>query len=283
MGAPFKLPAHHDEEVRREYVRKDRVVTNAVDEMRRVLVRAIDSIVDDFEKTGKYAEPALGSMDTVSEQFYRSVLKAAAVSVEGGRSKPPGMKRLMGAPPKMPKSVASLNSLFRNKRYWARVMKRAKALSSSLRKQYLRRLRFQFGKILPLIESGELAIGDVKKKMMTAWETTKPRVETIFRTETTNYFAQTQVAFFDGDDDIIGFLFDSVKDQARTEICRSRHGLVYKPGTKALRENTPACHYNCRSHLIALANTAFNRKLVGDRSRDPALVSVVPLPRGWRK
>ena len=120
-----------------------------------------------------------------------------------------------------------------------------------------------------------------KKRMMSTFDATKSRVETIFRTETTTYFDQTQVRYFQSDPEIIGFLFDALLDSATTKICRSRHGLVYRPKTQELREVTGACHYNCRKHLIALANTEYNRKLLADPNRDPSKRKVAPLLPGW--
>jgi len=161
-------------------------------------------------------------------------------------------------------------------------MKRNKAIVDRVRKAYLAKLQRKFRAIVPRLDANAITPAEAKKEMMSAWEASKSRVELIFRTETSTYFGKTQVNFFNSDPQIIGFLFDSVRDAARTEICRSRHGLIFRPRTKLLEQNTPACHYNCRSHLIPLANTPYNRKLLDDPSRDPANHKLAPLPHGWR-
>jgi SPP1 gp7 family putative phage head morphogenesis protein len=164
-------------------------------------------------------------------------------------------------------------------------MKRSRALSERMKKQYLQKLKRKFNKIVPMLTRGEISPADAKKEMMNVWGASKSRVETIFRTETTNYFGKVQVNFFQDDDEIIGFLFDSNIDSSITDICRSRHGMIFTKehtGKNSLAYNTPALHYNCRSHLIPLANTPENRKLLEDVSRDPSKHKLAELPDDWR-
>lgn len=280
MSVPFQLPVWRRQQIRAKFARKDRVIRHAVGDVEKILHEAIEHIMTGTEK---FSEPAMRGLDAAVLNFYERVVTEAFHASKEEKGELLTHKRLMKGPPKLPDQLKSLDQVLKNRRYWSKIARRAKALSASLRKQYLMKLRKQFTKLMPLVASGEVEVSVLKKKLVEAWETSKPRVETIFRTETTNYFAKTQVAVFEDDPEIIGFLFDSVRDVSRTKICQSRHGLVYRPGTKLLQENTPACHYNCRSHLIALANTAFNRKLVNDPARDPSTHSVAPLPSGWRR
>lgn len=280
-GVPFDLPPWRKRQIKNKFRRKDKVIFRAVDAMESIMETAVDYIIDHYTQTKRYAEPTLNSMYAVSDIFYRSVIEESILSSQEEKG---DIKKLaLKAPPRMPKNFDTIENSLRDRRYWSRVLKRSKKLTDSLRRQYLKKLRGKFTSLLPLIEAGEIEIRDLKKQMMSAWDTSKSRVETIFRTETTNYFAQTQVSFFSDDPEIIGFLFDSVRDSSRTAICQTRHGLVYRPGTELLKKNTPACHYNCRSHLIALANIPYNRKLLEDPKRNPEIQSVAPLPTGWRK
>lgn len=280
MSVPFRLPVWRRQQIAAKFARQDHVVRSATEDVEKILLVAIDHIL---ESPTEFREPGFVGLDSSVVTFYERVIREAFVSSKEEKGELLTHKRLMGGPPKLPNDLKSLDQVLKNRRYWSKIMRRAKALSTSLRKQYLMKLRKQFSKLLPLINSGEADVRDVKKKLVESWRASKPRVETIFRTETTNYFAKTQVAVFEDDPEIIGFLFDSVRDSSRTKICQSRHGLVYRPGSKLLQENTPSCHYNCRSHLIALANTPFNRKLLKDPSRDPSTHSVAPLPSGWRR
>lgn len=279
---PFKLPAWRKRQIADKFRRKNRVVTKAVRDMEKAMRTAVEFVVDQGIRTGHFHEPTLNEMFMVSEEFYRSVVTEAVDAAKYEKQDMAGRKNLARLPTGLPRRIKNIDQIFKDKRYWRRIMSRSKKLTERLKKQYLAKLRKQFEVIMPKIQAGEISPVDAKKAMVEVWETSKSRVETIFRTETTKYFAQTQVNFFKGDPEIIGFLFDSVRDLSRTEICRSRHGLIFKPNTKLLDENTPPCHYNCRSHLIALANTEHNRKLLGEEQRNPANVRLIPLPPDWR-
>ena len=263
--------------------RQNIVIRSAVSQMEKSMRRAIDLIWDGYEKTGHYFQPSLNDMFIASEDFYSNVVKSAYLTTQVTKNMQSGKKNLAKLPVGLPRRLKGMEQLFRDKRYWPMIMKRSKLVTERLRKQYLAKLNKKFQEILPKIQSGEITPSEAKKEMITAWDTSKSRVETIFRTETTNYFSKTQVAFFDGDKDIIGFMFDAIKDTGTTEICKKRHGLVYRPGTKELQDNTPALHFNCRSHLIPLANIPENRKLLDDPTRNPKNRAVPPLPPGWRK
>lgn len=287
MAKPFQLPDWRKRLIREKYRRKDRVIQDAVSRMERAMLVELDASVDRFINTGHYFPPTLNVMFSVSENFYRSVITAAFHSAQDEKHAQTEKRRVRMArakgPVGIPRTFRELEKVFRDRRYWPKIMKRSEILTERLRKQYLAKLKKKFDKLGPKLKDGEITPDEIRGSMRDTWHASKPRVETIFRTETTNYFGRTQVAFFKGDPEIIGFLFDSVRDTSRTEICRSRHGLVYRSDSKLLTENTPGLHWNCRSHLIALANTPHNRILVDDPQRDPSRRSVAPLPPGWRK
>lgn len=279
--------------ITKKYNRKRKVINRVVDDMEAVMKTAIDYIFDHWDGTTRFPTPTLNGMYDVSERFYRSVITNAYEHCEeeklpkSGKSEKKiagaGKKKLAKLPTGLPRRLNGLEKVFRDRRYWPKVMKRSRVITDRMRKQYQEKLRQKFEEIVPKMKDGSITPKEAKEELLSSWKASKSRVETIFRTETTNYFGKAQVAFFEDDPEIIGFLFDSLKDSASTKICRSRHGLVYKPGTKLLTENTPALHWNCRSHLIPLANTPENRKMVSDPSRDPSKRSVEPLPNGWRK
>lgn len=248
------------------------------------MLQAVDYIIGNSHG-GKFAEPPLDAMYDVSESFYRSTITHAHRNAAEDKRAQQGKRKLAARrynSPIVPK-LRDLESVFRDRRFWPSMMKRSEQLTERLRRSYLQKLRRKFRDVWPRIQSGDISPDEAKKSMMQAWDASKSRVNTIFRTETTTYFAKTQVAFFEDDDEIIGFLFDSVADSDRTSWCRSRHGLIYRPGTELLRRNTPSCHWHCRSHLIPLANTPHNRRLLEDPDRDPEKRTVVPLPPGWVK
>lgn len=277
------MPAWRQRQLKLVENKQDLVVSSAVSRMNKILKKAVDQIWENYERGGNFIQPNLNDMFDASEEFYKNVLAIAIQCSKSTKSMQRSTtKHLARLPYGLPRNLKGLEQLFRDKRYWPKVMKRSKLLTERLRKSYLLKLKKRFDKVIPKVLSNEMTPNEAKAEMLDGWRATKDRVETIYRTETTNYFARTQVAFFENDEDIIGYLFDSIRDSGTTEICRKRHGLVYRPGTKELRENMPALHYKCRSHLIPLANTPENRKLLNDPSRDPRNRSVPPLPKGWR-
>jgi SPP1 gp7 family putative phage head morphogenesis protein len=265
--------------------------------MEEVMLGAVDYVLEHWEKTGRFVEPTLNKMYAVSNTFYYKVIQDSFKSADIQKkaqekhepvkdTNSPSRKRLAKWPLGIPRTLPGLEKIFRDKRYWPKIMKRSQLITDSVRKLYLQKLKIRFNHIIPELHDNRMTPAEAKKELMQAWEASKSRVELIFRTETTTYYGKTQTAFFNGDPQIIGFLFDALRDRATTEWCRSRHGLIYKPGStgiNGLSQNTPACHWNCRSHLIPLTDTPYNRKLLEDPNRDPEKRKVVALPPGWRK
>lgn len=258
--------------------RQRKVIGSVMYRMNKIMKEAAELIISNYLAHRQYKEPSLLEMFNISADFYESVVRAAIKTSEDTKSMQINRKKLALG---LPKGKKALERIFGQSKYWQRILNRSIKLTDRMRRQYQRKLKTQFDKIVPHLLNGEMTPGEAKKHMTESWATSKPKVETIFRTETTNYFGRTQVAYFEDDDEIIGFLFDALHDGGTTEICSKRHGLVYRPRTKLLQDNTPALHYNCRSHLIPLANTSENRKMLGDPSRSPSNRTVPPLPPGW--
>lgn len=286
MAKAFAVPYWRKALMNRTNKRKAIVISKAVSHIDKILEDATEKIINTaIFSGGTYFQPSLNGLDVAAEQFYLGVIHQAFYSCEDEKSSQQNRKRLAKAPKGIPRKLSDLDQILKDKTYFRQIMRRSGMLSKRLKRQYLSKLRKRFDKVMPLLQSGEITSSDAKKQMRDVWHATKPRVETIFRTETTNYFGKIQVNFFKDDKNIIGFLFDSNVDSARTEICRSRHGMIFTKeykGKNSITYNTPALHYNCRSDLIALANTAENRKLLEDASRDPRHHNLEPLPDGWR-
>ena len=281
------MPAWRKTQNRKNNHRKDLLISRTVTDMETVMRKAVDAIIDHANLTGKFFDPPLNGMFQVSDNFYFHIVEQSWYATQEEKNAQKGKKRLAlkDAPIGLPRDLKSMEKIFRDKRYWPKILKRSKTLTERLRKSYLQKLRRKFKDLWPQLSSGTLGPKEAKAKMMQAWDASKSRVETIFRTETTTYFAKVQTNFFQSDPEIIGFLFDSVRDIARTDICKSRHGMIYRKeytGIHSISYNTPSLHFNCRSELIPLANTPENQKMVDDPKRDPRKHITVPLPKGWR-
>jgi SPP1 gp7 family putative phage head morphogenesis protein len=281
---PFKLPLWKKEQIDKTFQRKNMVINKAVHGFEKVMKDGVDYIMYHGIRTGQWYAPSLNELFNISETFYRDVITQAFYSCEDEKKSqkvpqkskdvPHGTKKLAKGkwPFGIPKDLTGLEKIFRDKRRWPLIMKRSVAIVNRVRTQYLGLLQKKFQILVPQFRSGEVTPDQVKEELMKVWQARKARVELIFRTETSTYFGKTQVAFYNSDPDIIGFLFDSVRDTGRTEICRARHGLIFTKehkGELSLSRNTPALHYNCRSHLIALANTKENVMMLRDDARNP--------------
>jgi SPP1 gp7 family putative phage head morphogenesis protein len=290
MAKAFKLPHWRKRQIDSTLRRKELVAARAIAEVQIELKRATDFVVAHVLKTGAFAEPDLTSLQIIGGRFYRRVIQegwnAAEQEAHQQRiqvTQPVSRGRLSGVPKGSLRPLKSLVELFGNSKPWQRVLSRKEKLMDRLKQSYLKKLKLRFDQILPRLLSGEATPGEVKKELSTAWEASQARVQTIFRTETTKYFTEAQITYFEQGDQIIGYLFDSLRDTTRSEWCKSRHGLIYRPGTELLRKNRPPCHWGCRSHLIALADTPANRKLLEDPERDPTQRKVMELPSGWSR
>jgi SPP1 gp7 family putative phage head morphogenesis protein len=286
MAKPFRLPSWRKRQIEEKYRRKSAIVSGVVHEINRVLHRATDSIVEHAIREGRLVEPDLTELNEVGRRFYLRVIEGGwreANAEDREIRAAASRQRLASLPKGRIRPLEFLVDLFKDKNTWPRILKRSEKLMDRLRNAYLRKIKRRFEEVVPRMLTGEASPAEVKKELSEAWQSSESRVENIFRTETTRYFTETQLSYFDDNDEIIGFLFDSVGDSGQSNWCRSRHGLVYRPGTELLRKNSPPCHWNCRSHLIPLANTETNRRMLADPERDPEKRSVEPLPRGWER
>jgi len=286
---PFRIPAWRKRAIDAKFNRKDRIANQAVRAMEKAMLEAIDLSVEASFNIGEFVEPDLSQMFIISDTFYKHIVEGALSAARDEEAAAVGKKRLAAKKipgTGIPNDLRFLEKFFRDQEWqksWKRIKKRSNALTERLRKAYVQKLRRKFRDLMPRVRDGKLSVGEAKRDMQQAWNASKARVDMIFRTESTKYFTEVQVKYYQNDPAIIGFLFDSIRDSSRSDICRTRHGLVYRPDTALLQKNSPPCHPNCRSHLIPLANTPENLKMLADPSRDPSRVKVAPLPRGWNK
>lgn len=281
---PFRLPPAKARAVRRSVNAQEAIVASTMAKAVGAMELIAAQVFNRLLAGAPYADPRMAELDAVMEGFLRITVTTALrvgdhnYHADTGRT----TARLARLPRGRLPDVQSLRELYRNTAAWQGMERRNRLYTNRLKAAYARKLRQYFARLVPRVTSGELTPAEAQAQLQRTVRSTAPRVKTIFRTETTKYFAEAQRAYFDDEPGIIGYLFDSVGDTARTEICRSRHGMVIPMGSKSLLDkNTPPLHWNCRSHLIPMADTPSNRKLLADASRMPGNRRLAPLPPGW--
>lgn len=78
-------------------------------------------------------------------------------------------------------------------------------------------------------------------------EVNKPHAEMIFRTETTRYFNDARVAYFQENTDVDFVQLIAVTDGRISNICESRDGYVVPLEKAELKQFKPPFHPNCRT------------------------------------
>lgn len=125
--------------------------------------------------------------------------------------------------------------------------------------------------------------------------------EMIFRTETTRYFNDARVAYFQENTDVDFVQIIAVTDGRISNICESREGYVIPIARAGEKQFKPPFHWNCRSVQSPLdtdlksdqeevsknLGSEFNKQgkvhsdtsgldFIGRRAKPP-----IPLPKGW--
>lgn len=122
------------------------------------------------------------------------------------------------------------------------------------------------------------------KRLQGTLNVSRARADTIARTETTNSYNGGRLSIYDESALCTHVLFLGIFDARQTEICQSRNGMwILKSDRAAVKVNTPALHFRCRSVLSALLPQLVpaHQKIIEDASRDYRGRKLAPLMAGW--
>lgn len=196
------------------------------------------------------------------------------------------------AKPRMPKSFRDLQSMYDRYRRTKKLPPGLKKIATDIKRDYLKKTKEIWRTHSEAFREGDDATQEnVLREIQEAAGGAESRAKTIVRTETTNYYNQTRRKIYDQSDAVTHYLFLAIRDQATTKWCtdkvvdgkRGRHGLVYKKGDPLTAQETPACHWNCRSEMVPL--TPYNPRhlqLIEDEELQRRNNKCAPLPKGWR-
>lgn len=161
--------------------------------------------------------------------------------------------------------------------------KRLDHLAKQIKRRYLKKCQEKVTEFSDAFRKGEVySLETVREMVRDAAKVTTARADMIVQTETTNYYNNVRVAYYNESPDIDYYLFMAIRDQRTTAWCKTRHGLVYTKDTDVFAREKPACHYGCRSEVVPLVRfNPAHKKIINDESRRRENNSPVPLLPGW--
>lgn len=184
---------------------------------------------------------------------------------------------------RIPRTLAELKELYDAYRKKKLVPVRQQRMAEEIKQAYIKRCQSVWEKYGKEFREGEVySRGSVTRILRQKGDMARARANMIVQTETTYYYNNARRQVYDASSDVSHYLFVAIRDKATTKWCRTRQGLVYAKGDPLLKQETPPCHWNCRSEILPL--TAYNprhRQLIEDSSRARRNNRCEPLPKGW--
>lgn len=193
--------------------------------------------------------------------------------------------KLAGPPrgPRVPLTLGELKALYDKWRKRRDVPPRQKKIAEKLKRDYLKRVQSVWQRHSEDFRQSKVFNMDaVREVFRSQGDMARSRARTIVQTETTFYYNKVRRDYYDRSGDVTHYLFVAIRDKATTKWCSTRQGVVFEKGTKLLEQNTPPCHWNCRSEMLPL--TPLNPRhlaMIKDPSRKPSNRHLHPLPKGW--
>lgn len=161
----------------------------------------------------------------------------------------------------------------------------SKIIADGMKKTYIEKLKTAYKEFGEEFRSGKKYEQDEARiKIQEAANVSYARAKTIVNTETTRYYNQARLDFYDDAEGVTHYLFMAIRDSRTTKWCKTRHRLVYKKDSLILDKETPPCHWNCRSEIIPLTpSNPRHKSYIQDKGSLRENNSPEPLPKGWKK
>ena len=187
-------------------------------------------------------------------------------------------------PSRVPTSFRELRKLWDKYRKMNYIPPRQRSIAERVKKAYLKRVQAEWVKHGEAFRRGDIASrAEAVTAIMQGADVAYSRAKMIVETETTYYYNKTRRSIWDDRDDVTHYLFMSIRDHRTTSWCKTRHGLVYAKNDPLFKDESPPCHWNCRSEILPLtpANPR-HAALIADQSRARRRNQCTPLPPEWR-
>ena len=110
--------------------------------------------------------------------------------------------------------------------------------------------------------AGKSTIKNVKESLSRSLLRSKSGIDRVFRTETTRYFNEARVDYFEKSSRVSHYQFFATTDGRISEICKSRDGYVIQSSKSRLKKYLPPLHPNCRSTVRPLIEKLKSHKKI---------------------
>lgn len=130
------------------------------------------------------------------------------------------------------------------------------------------------------LEMGE-TFDSWQSRMADTLELSMPHMETVFRNFVQQAYNAGRWKQFEKNAGNRPYLmFSAINDSRTTEVCRQRNGIIRRVDDPFWRRNSPQCHHNCRSTLIALTESQAKARSKGDKGLNQDN-PIDPVIGGW--
>jgi SPP1 gp7 family putative phage head morphogenesis protein len=236
-----------------------------------------NSILNNAEKTGRLN---LSDVEFESLVMKHRLEVVEAATRDAKKAKP---KSNLAA-----KKLSFLEVVRRQYDIWrtkGKLPKTEKKIADGLKNEYIKRIQNAYKKHGEEFRSGKTYNQtQARIKIQNAANVSYARAQTIVNTETTRYYNEARVKFYEEEEGVTHYLFMCIRDLRTTKWCNTRYRVVYKKDSAILRKETPPIHWNCRSELLPLTpSNPRHKKMIDDKSSLRENRSPEKLPPGWNK
>jgi SPP1 gp7 family putative phage head morphogenesis protein len=252
--------------------------------------KKVDEILEELEQQcvdaimqGKQEPPDVNFLPMLLETVYQ----AMQAGLDTEPRLPPNTIKMAAMPVKRVKLPSNPKEL---RLWWDLVRhvhppKNLQVLAKKIKTAYIRKANSIWSQVSSDFREGKVWNQEiVKEKIKTIFAVPRARARVIVATETTRYYNQVRINYYDKVDVVTHYLFIAIRDHRTTPWCKTRQGLVYEKKSDLFRKEKPPTHYNCRSEITPLS--PFNpehKKLINDKSIQRENRKPVPLMKGWNE
>jgi SPP1 gp7 family putative phage head morphogenesis protein len=202
--------------------------------------RVTEELLDNASKTGRMNFSEVDFRSIVMEQSF----DVQQIAIRSTKVRPTVRAERLAGPPKtaIPKSLRALREQWDLWRRKGKMPPRQRQIAEKLKKAYIEKVQSVWRKYSEEFRSGQTASQtEAVRNIYEGASVAYSRAKMIVETETTYYYNKARRDIFDESPDVTHYMFVALRDQATTDWCKTRQGLIYKKGDPLLDKETPPC------------------------------------------